>query len=131
MSDDIKFLTFNQVLKLHSLQIEEFGGLDGIKNEGLLRSALAQPESGFGEEYFHKNIYEMAAAYLLHLVKNHAFNDGNKRIAAVTAAVFLQINGHLVIADEDEFEQLVIAAASGKAPKEMIAEFFKRNTQPR
>jgi death-on-curing protein len=131
MSDDIKFLTFNQVLKLHSLQIEEFGGLDGIKNEGLLRSALAQPESGFGEEYFHKNIYEMAAAYLFHLVKNHAFNDGNKRIAAVTAAVFLQINGHLVIADEDEFEQLVIAAASGKAPKEMIAEFFKRKTQPR
>jgi len=49
MSDDIKFLTFNQVLKLHSLQIEEFGGLDGIKNEGLLRSALAQPESGFAE----------------------------------------------------------------------------------
>jgi death on curing protein len=108
MSDDIKFLTFNQVLKLHSLQIEEFGGLDGIKNESLLRSALAQPESGFGEEYFHKDIYEMAAAYLFHLVKNHAFNDGNKRIAAMTAAVFLQINGHLV-----------------------IAEFFKRKTQPR
>jgi death-on-curing protein len=131
MSDDIKFLTFNQVLKLHSLQIEEFGGLDGIKNEGLLRSALAQPESGFGEEYFHKNIYEMAAAYLFHLVKNHAFNDGNKRIAAVTAAVFLQINGYVVIADEDDFEQVVLAAASGKAPKEVIAEFFKRNTQPR
>ncbi len=130
MSAEIKFLTFEQVLKLHSLQIEEFGGLDGIKNEGLLRSALAQPESGFGEEYFHKNIYEMAAAYLFHLVKNHAFNDGNKRIAAVTAAVFLQINGYVVIADEDEFEKLVMAA-SGKAPKEMIAEFFKRNTQAR
>ena len=73
----------------------------------------------------------MAAAYLFHLVKNHAFNDGNKRIAAVTAAVFLQINGYVVIADEDEFEQVVLAAASGKAPKEIIAEFFKRNTQPR
>jgi death-on-curing protein len=91
MSSGIRFLTFDQVLKLHSLQIEEFGGLDGVKNEGLLRSALAQPEAGSGEEYFHKTIYDMAAAYLFHLVKNHAFNDGNKRIAAVSAAVFLQI----------------------------------------
>lgn len=131
MSTDIKFLTYEQVLKLHLLQIKEFGGIDGIKNEGLLRSALAQPESGFENEYFHKNIYEMAAAYLFHLVKNHAFNDGNKRIAAVTAAVFLQINGHVVVAEEEEFEQIVLAAASGKAKKEMITEFFKRNTEPR
>jgi death-on-curing protein len=131
MSSEIKFLTFDQVLKLHSLQIDEFGGLDGVKNEGLLRSALAQPESGFGEEYFHKTIYEMAAAYLFHLAKNHAFHDGNKRIAAVTAAVFLQINGYSVIAEEDEFEKIVIAAASGSADKEMLAEFFKRNTRSR
>jgi death-on-curing protein len=52
-------------------------------------SALSQPETGSGDEYFHPTLYDMAAAYLFHLVKNHAFNDGNKRIAALSAAVFL------------------------------------------
>jgi death on curing protein len=131
MTSIIKFLTYEQVLKLHSLQIEEFGGLDGIKNENLLRSALAQPESGFGDEYFHKDVFEMASAYLFHLVKNHPFNDGNKRIAAITAAVFLQINGYIVIAGEEDFERIVLAAASGKAKKDLIAEFFRSNTETR
>ncbi len=92
-----KFLTFEQVIGLHNLQIDQFGGLHGVKNEGLLLSALGQAESGFGDQYFHKDLYEMAAAYLFHLVKNHAFHDGNKRIAALTAAVFLEVNGLFVI----------------------------------
>jgi death-on-curing protein len=70
----------------------------------------------------------MAAAYLFHLVKNHAFNDGNKRIAALTAAVFLQVNGLMVTADENEFEKLVLDAAQSLALKEQIAEFFRKNT---
>lgn len=70
----------------------------------------------------------MAAAYLFHLVKNHAFNDGNKRIAALTASVFLQVNGLMVTADEDEFEKLVLDAAQSLASKEQIAEFFRNNT---
>lgn len=74
-----KFLTFDQVVALHELSINEFGGSHGVKDEGLLISALAQPESGSGGEYFHKEIFDMAAAYLFHLVKNHAFNDGNNR----------------------------------------------------
>ena len=70
----------------------------------------------------------MAAAYLFHLVKNHAFNDGNKRIAALTASVFLQVNGLMVIADEDEFEKLVVDAAQSLFTKEQIADFFRSNT---
>ena len=92
------------------MQIDEFGGFPGIKDEGLLASALAQAESGFSEQYFHKDLFEMAAAYLFHLVKNHAFNDGNKRIAAISAAVFLEVNGLRIVADEDGFEKLVMAA---------------------
>ncbi len=88
-----KFLALDQVVALHRMQIDQFGGSHGVKDEGLLLSALAQPESGFGDQYFHKDLYEMAAAYLFHLVKNHAFHDGNKRIAALTSAVFLQVNG--------------------------------------
>lgn len=128
MNPTPKFLTVDQVVALHELQINEFGGVHGVKNESLLLSALAQPESGFGEEYFHKDLFSMAAAYLFHLVKNHAFHDGNKRIAALTAAVFLEINGLIVVADEDEFEKLVLDAAQSLATKEQIAEFFKKNT---
>lgn len=125
----IKFLTLEQVIFLHENQIEEFGGLHGIKDEHLLQSAISQPLAGSGKEYFHKDIYEMASAYLFHLVKNHAFNDGNKRIAAIVTAVFLEINGHEVIADEDEFERLVLGASQGLLDKKFIANFFKENTR--
>ena len=128
MSLDPKFLTFGQVVALHQMQIAEFGGVQGVKNEGLLLSAIAQPESGLGDEHFHKDLFEMAAAYLFHLVKNHAFHDGNKRIAALTAAVFLEVNGLAVTADEDEFEKLVLDAAQSLVTKEQIAEFFRKNT---
>jgi len=125
-----KFLSLEQVIKLHKLQVDEYGGSHGVKDEGLLISALAQAESGFGEECFHKDLYEMAAAYLFHLVSNHAFNDGNKRIAASVSAVFLEINGIEVTADENEFETLVMEAAQSKKTKEEIASFFRSNSRP-
>jgi death-on-curing protein len=128
MNSSPKFLSLEQVKALHKLQIDQFGGSHGVRDEGLLLSALAQPESGYGDEYFHGDIYSMAAAYLFHLVKNHAFHDGNKRIAALTAAVFLQVNGLKVIADEDEFEKLLLDAAQSLVTKEQIADFFRRNT---
>jgi death on curing protein len=123
-----KFLTVDQVVALHKLQIEQFGGIHGVKDEGLLLSTLAQPESGFGDQYFHRDLYEMAAAYLLHLVKNHAFHDGNKRIAALASAVFLEVNGLEVTADEDEFEKFVLDAAQSLVTKDQIADFFRSNT---
>lgn len=128
MSFQPKFLTLDQVIALHQLQIDQFGGSPGVKDEGLLLSALGQPESGFGDAYFHRDLFEMAAAYLFHLVKNHAFHDGNKRIAALTAAVFLEVNGLAVTANEDEFEKLVLDAAQSLVTKEQIADFFRRNT---
>lgn len=128
MSFSPKFLTYEQIIVLHELQIEEFGGHHGVKDEGLVRSAIAQPQSGIGEDYFHKDIYEMAAAYLFHLVKNHAFHDGNKRIAALAASVFLQVNGQQVMADEDEFEKLVLDATQSLIGKTEIAEFFRKGT---
>jgi death on curing protein len=128
MSPEPKFLTVAQVKTLHQLQIDEFGGSHGVRDEGLLLSALAQPQSGFVDQYFHKNLYEMAAAYLFHLIKNHAFYDGNKRIAALTAAVFLEVNGLSVKANEDEFEKVVMDAAQSLVNKEQIASFFRVNT---
>ncbi|MES2768046.1 MAG: type II toxin-antitoxin system death-on-curing family toxin [Bdellovibrionota bacterium] len=127
----IKLLTYGQVIKLHEMSIEDFGGSPGVKDEGLLLSALAQPESGISDEYFHKDLYEMAAAYLFHLVKNHAFNDGNKRIAALVSSVFLEVNGLLITAGEGEFEKLVLDAAQSFVDKKRIAEFFKKNSKPK
>lgn len=124
-----KFLTIEQVIAMQEGQIDQFGGTKGIRDMSLLESALASPESGFGGEYFHADLYEMAAAYLFHLVKNHAFVDGNKRIAALSAAVFLIVNGLEVVADEKEFETLVLKASQSQVNKLQIADFFRKNTK--
>src|SRR5712691_7855129 len=98
------FLRLNEIIEIHNDQIVRYGGSRGIRDMGLLQSAGAMPMSSFGGQYLHADLYEMAAAYLFHLVRNHAFVDGNKRVAALTAAVFLQVNGLRVTADKDEFE---------------------------
>ena len=67
------FLTLDDVLETHTFQIETYGGSAGVRDLGLLESALAQPESGFGDQYLHDGIFEMASAYLYHIVMNHPF----------------------------------------------------------
>lgn len=125
---NIIFLELEDVLDIHQEQLEIFGGTPGVLNWDMLESAVATPAAGFGETYFHDNLYLMAAAYLFHLVRNHPFLDGNKRTGAVAAFDFLQINGIDLRADEDEFERLVLEVAEGKTDKEKIAEFFRQNS---
>lgn len=126
----LRFLNIDQVISLHQAQAEQFGGSRGVRDQALLESALAQPEASFGGEFVHKNLYEMAAAYLFQLVQNHPFRDGNKRIGALAAAVFLHVNGLTVVAEESEFEALVMATARGEVRKPEISEFFRANTKP-
>jgi len=119
------FLTLKQVLQLHARQIESFGGAEGIRDIELIESAIAQPQQGFGGEYFHKTLAEMAGAYLFHLAKNHGFVDGNKRIGAVAALTFLEMNGIATDSiDENEMEALTLAVADGTADKQAASEFF-------
>jgi death-on-curing protein len=94
---------------------------------GLLESALAQPRAMFGGEYAHADLAEMAAAYLFHVAKNHPFVDGNKRVAALAAIVFLDTNGIDIKIDPDEYYELALAVAAGTADKQMAAEFFRRH----
>ena len=117
------FLTLADVLEIHQDQLRRYGGGLGTRDLDLLKSALAMPQAGMGEEYFHADIVEMAAAYLFHIVRNHPFTDGNKRTGTVAALVFLMLNGIEVDAEEDEFEQLVRGVAEGKAGKNDIAVF--------
>src|SRR4030042_412660 len=119
------FLTLGEVLEIHQDQLRGYGGLPGIRDIDLLKSALAMPQGGIGEEYFHNDILEMAAAYLFHIIRNHPFVDANKRTGVVAALVFLSLNGVEVDADDTEFEQLVRRVAEGKEDKHGITEFLR------
>lgn len=120
MSPD--FLDVEDVLELHARLIERYGGLDGLRDPGLLESAVAQPQATFGGQYVHESIVEMAAAYLFHLVANHPFVDGNKRVGLLAALVFLETNGYVADSPTEEFYELTMAVADGRLGKlEVIA----------
>jgi len=122
------FLGLDEVVEIHSDQIKRYGGHSGIRDIELLKSAIAMPAASFGGDYLHTDIYEMAAAYLYHIVRNHPFIDGNKRTGAVASVVFLMMNGIEINADEDNFEKTVLSAAEGKIDKAVIARFFRNNS---
>ena len=126
---DPTFLTLSDMLEIHSDQIERYGGDLGVRDMSLLESAIAMPMAGFGGQYFHEGIFEMAAAYLFHIVNNHPFVDGNKRAGAVAAIVFLDLNGKELDCTQDELEEFVLAAARGEKDKPEIANFLRQFCQ--
>src|SRR5262245_36266783 len=121
------FLSLDEALEIHGDQIARYGGSDGIRDLGLLQSALAQPQASFGGQFLHADVFEMAAAYLFHIVQNHPFVDGNKRVGAVAAIVFLLINDQDTTASSAELESLVMGVAQGQKTKLEIAQFFREH----
>ena len=121
------FLRLDEVIEIHRDQLERYGGSQGIRDIGLLESALAMPTAYFGGQYLHNDIFEMAAAYLYHIVQDHPFIDGNKRTGTVAAIVFLAMNDIELEADENKLEALVRAIAEGKMKKAEIAKFLRTN----
>ncbi len=119
------FLSVEDVLSLHTDQVALYGGDHGIRDLGLLESAVAQPRATFGGEFLHKDLFEMAAAYMFHIVQNHPFLDGNKRTGAVTALVFLDVNGVEIDAPKGSIYDLTMSVATGQADKTQVAEFFR------
>lgn len=128
---EITFLTKEDVLVIHADMILRYGGTPGIRDEGLLKSALAMPEAGFGDQYLHADVPAMAAAYLFHLVNNHPFIDGNKRVGTMSAYVFLDINGFYFTTSNEEFEPWVWGVAQSKISKEQITEFISTHVVAR
>jgi len=124
---EIAFLTLEDVLALHDELIRHYGGGPGLGDAGLLEAALAMPQTGFGGRYFHEFPHEMGAAYLFHLVRNHAFIDGNKRVALACAILFFKINRVAYLITEEEAVELILAAASGQIDKGAVTEFFRRH----
>jgi len=125
------FLTFAEIIEIHDYQIEHFGGGEGLRDIELLKSAIGMPSATFGGEYLHPTILEMAAAYLYHLVENHPFVDGNKRVGAMAALIFLDLNGYEFDASDAEFTDMVLKVASGKMLKAEITLFFRQHVHPR
>jgi len=123
------FLDLEEVLAIHHDQITRSGGTAGIRDLGLLQSALATPQAGVGKQYFHADLFEMAAAYLFHIVRNHPFVDGNKRTSVTAALVFLEMNGIEIRASDEALVKTVLAVAEGKLQKGALAEFFRRHTR--
>lgn len=126
---DPLFLSLFEVLEIHRDQIERYGGEPGIRDLGLLESALAVPAAGFGDRYLHEDLFEMGAAYLFHITKNHPFIDGNKRVGAVAAVVFLSMNDWEVDVEEETFERAVLSVAEGKWDKPAIANFLRSHSK--
>lgn len=124
----IDFLSVDDVLEIHADQIERYGGEHGVRELGLLESAVQQPQAGFNGEYLHTDIYEMAAAYAFHIVQNHPFIDGNKRAGAASSLVFLDINNIEITAPKGSIYDITIAVATGKCTKAEIAEFFRKHS---
>ncbi len=124
-----RFLTLEEVIEIHADQIERYGGSPGIRDLGLLESATAMPQAGIGDQYFHTDLFEMAAAYLFHIVRNHPFVDGNKRVGAAAALVFLRLNGVRVGVTNPALVKVVLDVAQGKTGKAAVAEFFRKNAR--
>ncbi len=122
------FLTLQEVLDLQQPQIARYGGSLGVRDLGLLDSALAMPQAQFGGEFLHEDLFMMAAAYLFPITKNHPFVDGNKRAGLATMILFLNLNGIKLVAGKDELTDLVLAVAQSQADKEQIATFLRQNT---
>ncbi|HEY3247506.1 MAG TPA: type II toxin-antitoxin system death-on-curing family toxin [bacterium] len=123
------FLTLAEVVEIHRDQIERYGGRVGIRDAGLLESAVSMPQAAMGGEYLHGDVFEMAAAYLFHIVKNHPFVDGNKRTGAVAALVFLEINDVEVALNEDELVDIVVSVTEGKTQKRDVAALLRQQTK--
>lgn len=119
------FLSTEDALQVHAQQLSRFGGAEGLRDKSLLESALAQPQASFGGKYLYGTVYEMAAAYLFHIVSNHPFIDGNKRGGLLCAIIFLEINGIEVDDPNGSLYDLTYGVAEGKIEKAEIAKHLE------
>lgn len=94
----VEFLDVADVMAFHATQLARYGGLEGVRDAGLLASAVAMPRATFDGEFLHDGVFSMAAAYAFHIAENQPFVDGNKRAALMAALVFLELNG-VAVAD--------------------------------
>ncbi len=127
----LRFLTLPQALRLHQASIQRYGGAEGLRDQGALESALAMPEAGFGDSYLHQTIFDKAAAYIYHIVKNHPFVDGNKRTGFGCCDIFLRLNGYSLKENhKQDLIDLTLRIASEPITKAEIARLLEKWSTP-
>ena len=125
MSAEPDFLSVEDVIQIHDEQIAAYGGAAGVRDQGLLESAVAVPRASFGEAYLHEDLAHMAAAYAFHIAQNQPFFDGNKRTGLVAALVFLDLNGITVLDPQEKLYDAMIAIAERRMDKDGLAELLR------
>lgn len=123
------FLTLDEVIEIHRDQIERYGGYAGIRDMGLLQSAVAMPQASFGGHFLHADLFEMAAAYLFHIVQNHPFLDGNKRVGAAAALTFLELNHIEINLTNEILVQAVLSVSEAKLGKAAVADLLRKHSR--
>jgi death on curing protein len=125
-----KWLTAELTERIHDRQLAEHGGPTGVRDRGMLESALARPQQRLAYGGLETDIPALAAAYAFGIARNHPFVDGNKRTAAVLCEVFLEINGYLLIADDGDLYPVFTALAAGELSEDDLAEWLRRHCRP-
>src|SRR5207248_6048240 len=120
-----RWITYDQVIAIHSRQLRRFGGAPGLRDDGLLRSAIERPADKW--PYEQVELPELAAAYAFGLAKNHAFVDGNKRIAFMTMMTFLRKNGVRFAPDQAHVTAIILSLAAGEVSEESLARWIRDN----
>ena len=121
------WVTREECLAIHEMMLAQHGGLAGVRDEGLLESALSKPRNLFA--YAKPGLVEMAASYAAGIILNHPFLDGNKRAGFMVAAVFLEVNGYVLTASEESVVENVLALAAGKLTEYGYAAWLTANSQ--
>jgi death-on-curing protein len=124
-----RYLSEGLVLEIHRNLIQIFGGSHGLRDRGLLLSALSQPKMTVGGKFIHRTVFDKAAAYGYHLCANHPFVDGNKRVAFMAMYQFLEKNGYEFDASERDMFETMMAVATGKLKKLAIAEWLRTHSK--
>ena len=124
-SSEPTWLTYDQVIAIHSRQLRRFGGAPGLRDEGMLQSAIQRPFDKW--QYQEAELPELAAAYAFGLAKNHAFIDGNKRIAFMTMVTFLRRNGVLFAPPPAHATTIILALAAGEVSEESLTRWIRDN----
>lgn len=123
------YLLANQVLFLHSRLVDETGGEHGLRDSGMLLSALGRPQASFDDHDLYPDVFTKAAALLDSLIRNHPFVDGNKRTAIAATAVFLELNGFRLSVDNDEMVRFTLACAQSELDLQEVRIWLTGHTE--
>ena len=127
----MRYLRLKDVLELHRLLLRASGGLAGVRDLGMLESAVAQPLMTFGGQDLYPTLADKAAALGFSLIKNHPFNDGNKRVGHAALETFLLLNGYEIAAGVDEQERVILGVAASEIDREVFTGWLRAHTVKR